>query len=56
MPEEVKNPRSKLFDNSKGPLAKLKEKVEDSEEHLAILSTFVRGILVWSGGKTHRCL
>ena len=29
----------------------LKEKVEDSEEHLAILSTFVRlGILVWSGG------
>jgi len=35
----------------KGPLGKLKEKVEDSEEHLAILSTFVRlGILVWSGG------
>ena len=29
----------------------MKEKVEDSEEHLAILSTFVRlGILVWSGG------
>ena len=41
--EEVKKP--------KGPLGKLKEKVEDSEEHLAILSTFVRlGILVWSGG------
>ena len=35
----------------KGPIGKLKEKVEDSEEQLAILSTFVRlGILVWSGG------
>ena len=34
-----------------GPFGKLKEKVEDSEEHLAIVSTFVRlGILVWSGG------
>ena len=36
---------------TKGPLGKLKEKVEDSEEQLAILSTFVRlGILIWSGG------
>ena len=43
--EEVKQ------EKPKGPLGKLKEKVEDSEEHLAILSTFVRlGILVWSGG------
>ena len=48
MPEEVKNEEIK---KPKGPLGKLKEKVEDSEEHLAILSTFVRlGILVWSGG------
>ena len=34
----------------KGPLGKLKEKIDDSEEQMAILSTFVRlGILVWSG-------
>ena len=47
MPEEVKKEEPK----KKGILGKLKEKAEDSEEHLAILSTFVRlGILVWSGG------
>ena len=46
MPEEVKKEESK-----KGPLGKLKNKIEDSEEQLALLSTFVRlGILVWSGG------
>ncbi|ADO97565.1 hypothetical protein SSM2_232 [Synechococcus phage S-SM2] len=46
MPEEVKKEETK-----KGPLGKLKSKIEDSEEQLAILSTFVRlGILVWSGG------
>ena len=52
MPEEVKKEDPKKEDTKKkGPLGKLKEKVEDSEEHLAILSTFVRlGILVWSGG------
>ena len=48
MPEEVKKEEIK---KPKGPFGKLREKVEDSEEHLAILSTFVRlGILVWSGG------
>ena len=32
-------------------MGKLKEKAEDSEEQLAIVSTFVRlGILIWSGG------
>jgi hypothetical protein len=47
MPEEIKKDEPK----KKGPLGKLKEKAEDSEEQLAILSTFVRlGILVWSGG------
>ena len=47
MSEEVKKEEPK----KKGPLGRLKDKVEDSEEHLAILSTFVRlGILVWSGG------
>ena len=46
MPEEVKKEETK-----KGPLGKLKDKIDDSEEQLAILSTFVRlGILVWSGG------
>ena len=47
MSEEVKKDEPQ----KKGPLGKLKEKVEDSEEQLAILSTFVRlGILIWSGG------
>ena len=52
MPDEIKKEDPKKEDpKKKGPLGKLKEKVEDSEEHLAILSTFVRlGILVWSGG------
>ena len=35
----------------KGPLAKLKEAVDDKDEQMAILSTFVRlGILIWAGG------
>ena len=43
--EEVKE------EKKKGPIRKLKDKIEDSEEQIAILSTFVRlGILVWSGG------
>ena len=47
MSEEVKKDEPK----KKGPVEKLKEKVEDSEDQLAILSTFVRlGILIWSGG------
>ena len=52
MPEEVKQQEVKKEEpKKKGPFSKLKEKAEDSEEHLAILSTFVRlGILVWSGG------
>ena len=34
----------------KGILTKIKESVDDKEEQLAILSTFVRlGILIWSG-------
>ena len=35
----------------KGPLGKLKEAMDDKEEQMAILSTFVRlGILIWAGG------
>ena len=34
----------------KGPLGKLKEAVDDKEEQLAILSTFVRlGVMIWAG-------
>ena len=41
--EEVKKPT--------GPLGKLKDKIEDADEQLAVLSTLVRlGILIWSGG------
>ena len=52
MPEEVKKEEVKKEEpKKKNALEKLKEKAGDSEEHLAILSTFVRlGILVWSGG------
>ena len=38
-------------EEKKGLLERLKEGMDDKEEQLAILSTFVRlGILVWSGG------
>ena len=55
MAEEVKESLEKeevaQAEKKKGPFARLKEAAGDSEEHLAILSTFVRlGILVWSGG------
>ena len=52
MPEEVKKDEVKKEEpKKKNAFEKLKEKAGDSEEHLAILSTFVRlGILVWSGG------
>ena len=52
MPDEIKTEEHKKEDSKKkGPLGKLKEKVGDAEDNLAILSTFVRlGILVWSGG------
>ena len=46
MTETQKKPEEK-----KGIIGKLKEKVDDKEEQLAIFSTFVRlGILIWSGG------
>ena len=41
----------KVEEKKKGIIGKLKETVDDKEEQLAILSTFVRlGILIWSGG------
>ena len=45
--EDKKKPEE---EKKKGLLTKLKESVDDKEEQLAILSTFVRlGILIWSG-------
>ena len=49
MTEEAKKTQEEA--KKKGILNKIKESVDDKEEQLAILSTFVRlGILVWSGG------
>ena len=46
MAEEVKKDDPK----KKGPLGKLKEGLEDREEQLLILSTFVRlGVMIWAG-------
>jgi hypothetical protein len=43
-------PSSDVKPKKKGPLGKLKEKMDDKEEQLVILSTFVRlGVVVWSG-------
>ena len=45
MPESQTNEPKK-----KNPLQKLKEGLDDKEEQLAVLSTFVRlGVVVWSG-------
>ena len=47
MPEK-QTPESKP--TNKNPLQKLKEGLEDKEEQLQVLSTFVRlGVVVWSG-------
>ena len=46
MAEEVKKEEPK----KKGPFSKLKEAVDDKEEQLVILSTFVRlGVMIWAG-------
>ena len=46
MAEPIKKEEPK----KKGPLGKLKEGLEDKEEQLAILSTFVRlGVMIWAG-------
>ena len=46
MAEEVTKDEPK----KKGPLGKLKEAVDDKEEQLLILSTFVRlGVMIWAG-------
>ena len=46
MAETIKKEEPK----KKGPLGKLKEGLDDKEEQLAILSTFVRlGVMIWAG-------
>ena len=46
----MENKDEKKPEEKKGLLQKMKESVDDREEQMAILSTFVRlGILVWSG-------
>ena len=46
MAETVKKEEPK----KKGPFSTLKEAVDDKEEQLAILSTFVRlGVMIWAG-------
>ena len=50
MDEEVKKAVKKEEPKKQGFFAKLKEGIDDKEEQMMILSTFVRlGILVWSG-------
>ena len=50
MAEEVKKAVKKEEPKKQGFFAKLKEGIDDKEEQMMILSTFVRlGILVWSG-------
>ena len=52
MPEEIKKDvEEKKEEKKKGIFGRIKDASGDSEEHLAVISTFVRlGILVWSGG------
>jgi len=50
-PSEKEATTQKATDKKKNIFSKLKEGIDDREEQLAVLSTFVRlGILVWSGG------
>ena len=52
MPEEIKKDvKEKKEEKKKDIFGRIKDVSGDSEEHLAVISTFVRlGILVWSGG------
>ena len=50
MPENVEIPSKEKEEKKKSVFSKLKEGLDDKEEQLAILSTFVRlGVVVWSG-------
>ena len=46
-----KKPEPKVEEKPKGIIGKIKESIDDKDEQLAILSTFVRlSVLVWSAG------
>ena len=45
-----KDHKEKEEPKKKGPLTKLKESIDDKEEQLEILGTFIRlGVMVWAG-------
>jgi len=49
-PEQKVEEKPKSEEKPKGFIGKLKESIDDREEQMMILSTFVRlGILIWSG-------
>ena len=50
MNDEIKNETKDKKENKKNPIQRLKEGLDDKEEQLQVLSTFVRlGVVVWSG-------
>ena len=50
MPDTTTPPEPKKPEKKKGPLGKLKASLDDKEEQLQVISTFVRlGVVVWSG-------
>ena len=49
-PEQKVDEKPKSEEKPKGLIGKLKESIDDKEDQMMILSTFVRlGILIWSG-------
>ena len=50
MNDETTNETKDKKENKKNPIQRLKEGLDDKEEQLQVLSTFVRlGVVVWSG-------
>ncbi len=50
MPDQATPSDPKKPDKKKGPLGRLKASLDDKEEQLQVISTFVRlGVVVWSG-------
>ena len=50
MPDPSTPPDPKKPEKKKGPLGRLKASLDDKEEQLQLISTFVRlGVVVWSG-------
>ena len=50
MPDPATPPAPKKPEKKKGPFGRLKASLDDKEEQLQVISTFVRlGVVVWSG-------